>query len=185
MDHLDVAQQIVHSCLARSDFWNNPIQAPLDKLDVVHTLSFEDIMKDPLWSKEAQQAISKRIQTSLNRTVVLLSFVLVVVVVVLVVVIVVASGPLFFGAKTSKGIFPMRVETIDSDFIHLHRVLCQNFNYCSALPRLPQVVPHGSRRSYMPEMPPKLKELWTPESRQVVWKLFRSDFEELGYSQDG
>ena len=36
----------------------------------------------------------------------------------------------------------------------------------------------------MPQKPPPLQELWTSEAQEIVRTMFRSDFAELGYSQD-
>ncbi|CAL1132868.1 unnamed protein product [Cladocopium goreaui] len=82
-------------------------------------------------------------------------------------------------------IFPMRMERIDKDFLHLQDVLCRSFSYCRPLPSLPKVVPHGSTgRGYMPQTPPPVQELWTSEAQEIVRTMFQSDFTELGYSQD-
>ena len=85
----------------------------------------------------------------------------------------------------NPGIFPMRMERIDKDFLHLQDVLCRSFSYCRPLPSLPKVVPHGSTgRGYMPQTPPPVQELWTSEAQEIVRTMFQSDFTELGYSQD-
>eukprot|EP00435_Cladocopium_sp_Y103_P068042 s206_g30.t4 len=126
----------------RPNFWQKIFIKPVDRLDLVHTLSFDDIMQDPHWTNEARNAMRKRI-------------------------------------------FPMRMERIDADFLHLQDVLCRSFSYCRPLPSLPKVVPHGSTgRGYMPQEPPPLQKLWTLEARETVRTMFQSDFRELGYSQD-
>ena len=51
------------SCFLRSErpsFWEKTFVKPLDRLDLVHTLSFDDIMQDPHWTNEARNAMRTR-----------------------------------------------------------------------------------------------------------------------------
>ena len=51
------------ACFLRSErpsFWEKTFVKPLDRLDLVHTLSFDDIMQDPHWTNEARNAMRTR-----------------------------------------------------------------------------------------------------------------------------
>ncbi|CAJ1375323.1 unnamed protein product [Effrenium voratum] len=83
----------------------------------------------------------------------------------------------------ARRIFPLRLEVMSSDFAELRRILCQRLGFCKGLPAIPHVVPRGFR-AYLAAKPPSMQELWSSEALEIMWRMFDSDFSELGYSRD-